>query len=76
MVDAINLNDPKMCINAILMLEETMKIPLDRKNTRILDFCVGNGMVGEMLSRKGFTEIHGIESNPRLAKRYLQSTTY
>lgn len=52
-----------MCLNAILSLEESMKMPLNTKTTKILDFCCGSESLGQLLHERGFKEIHGIEGS-------------
>lgn len=43
--EAIDLNEPKMCVNAILelLLKETEGTDSDGRESMILDFCAGKG---------------------------------
>lgn len=48
-----------MVVQAILDLAENGYLILNEKETKVLDFGVSNGEVGEIFNRLGFSEIYG-----------------
>ena len=63
--EAINLNEPKMCVNAILELLaiETEGTDTDGRDSMILDLCAGKGQIGQLLSDQGFIQVYGQEGS-------------
>ena len=52
MQEAVSLNEPKMCVNAILdmLAIETEGTDTDGRDSMILDLCAGKGQIGQILS--------------------------
>jgi len=73
---AIHFNDPKMCVKAVLNLEEAHDISFDRTTTKILDFGCCNGAIGELFASEGFSEIYGQEGSKSKAKRVMERGIY
>ena len=61
------MNEPKMCIKAVLDIVDDMGIEDPGFDSKILDFAAGKGQIGELLTEQGFTEIYGQEgSEPKI----------
>jgi len=57
-------------------LAESGQIDLNSDETKVLDFGVCNGEVGETLSRLGLTEVYGQEGSAHLRKRSMKKGHY
>lgn len=73
---AIHFNDPKMCVKAVLNLEDAHDINFDRTTAKILDFGCCNGAIGELFANEGFSEIYGQEGSKSKAKRVMERGIY
>jgi methylase of polypeptide subunit release factors len=55
---AATLSEPAVCVQAII---DTVNQDVHASNTspKVLDFCAGNGQIGQFLADKGFTDVYG-----------------
>jgi len=65
-----------MVVQAIQDLGENGYLTLNEKETKVLDFGVSNGEVGEQLDHLGFTQIYGQEGSDLQRIRSLKKGHY
>lgn len=65
-----------MVVDAILNLAENGYLSLNEKETKVLDFGVSNGEIGEIFSSLGFTQIYGQEGSDHQRNRSLKKGHY
>ena len=58
-----------MVVKSLLDLAERGYLTLDYNRTKVLDFGVSNGEVGELLSNIGFSEVFGQEGSEQKQRR-------
>ena len=57
----MKLNESAMVVKTILDCIKTDYLNFDIEQTKILDFGVNNGEIGELLSNLDFTQVYGQE---------------
>ena len=57
-------------------LAESGQIDLNVDDTKVLDFGVCHGEIGEIFNRLGFSEVYGQEGSAHLRKRSMQKGHY
>lgn len=57
------MNEPKMCVRAVLNIVDDMNIEDPGYDSKILDFGAGKGQLGKLLVEKGFSEVYGQEGS-------------
>ena len=72
-----------MCVSSILelLLKVTEGLETDGRESFILDFCAGKGVIGNMLKEQGFEHVYGqtgqsIKRNNLLRKGYTDVETF
>jgi hypothetical protein len=65
-----------MVVQAILDLAENGYLILNENETKVLDFGVSNGEVGEIFNRLGFSQIYGQEGSDHQRNRSLKKGHY
>lgn len=65
-----------MAVQAIMDLAENGYLHLSETETKVLDFGVCNGEVGELFSSLGFTQVYGQEGNEQKRNRSLKKGHY
>lgn len=69
-------NEPNMVVQAILDLADNGYLNLKEEETKVLDFGVSNGEVGEIFNSLGFTQVYGQEGSEHHRNRSLQKGHY
>ena len=65
-----------MVVQAILDLAENGYLNLSETETKVLDFGVSNGEVGEIFNSLGFTQLYGQEGSEHQRNRSLKKGHY
>ena len=65
-----------MVVEALLDLAEYGYLPVDSNRTKVLDFGVSDGGVGELLHNLGYSEIYGQTGSEQKQRRVLMKGHY
>lgn len=69
-------DEPKMVVQTILDLAESSNFHIDVEETKVLDFGVSGGAIGELFSNLGFKEVYGQEGSEQKRARSLKKGHY
>jgi len=63
-------------VQAIMNLSTSGYLEINSDETKVLDFGVGNGEIGEIFNSLGFTEVYGQEGSAAMRNRQLKKGHY